>query len=397
LNRAITFEPLKFTRKIFEAQLEKTMEKTRYYEFDWIRVLVFALLIPYHTGMIFVSWGWHIKSQETSELLEVLMLITNRWRLPLLFCISGIGSYYALKKITNWQFTKERFKRLFIPLFFGIFVIVPPQIYFERLQQGANFSYFEFYPSVFEFVSYPKGSFSWHHLWFISYLFVFSLISIPLFSYLKSEKGKKFANRLVEWIGKGYRFYLILIPALIMHLILDPLFPTTHNLTRDWANFTTSLYVFLLGYFFATNPIWVDKIRELRWISLFLAIICYVLLIFFWKSEILKPIFDQEARDVIYTIIDNGLGGGGVFAFIGFARQHLTYNSQFLQYANRAVYPFYILHQTVIVCIGYYLIQNTWSIGAQFLVINILTFLITWLLYEIVKRTMLTRVLFGIK
>jgi hypothetical protein len=373
------------------------MEKTRYYEFDWIRVLAFALLIPYHTGMIFVSWGWHIKSQETSELLEVLMLITNRWRLPLLFCISGIGSYYALRKITNWQFTKERFKRLFIPLVFGIFVIVPPQIYFERVQQGASFSYFEFYPSVFEFVAYPKGSFSWHHLWFISYLFVFSIISIPLFSYLKSEKGKKFANRLAEWIGKGYRFYLILIPALILHLILDPYFPTTHNLTRDWANFSTSLYVFLLGYFFATSPIWVDKMKELRWVSLFINVFFYFLLIFLWKTQILRPLLSENIRFVISIFINNMIGGCGVFAFIGFARQHLTYNSQFLQYANRAVYPFYILHQTVIVCIGYYLIQNTWSIGAQFLVINILTFLITWLLYEIVKRTTLTRVLFGIK
>jgi len=371
----------------------------RKYEYDWVRVLAFALLIPYHAAMIFSppSDGWHIKNADFSELIEVLKNFTNRWRLPLLFFIAGVGTFYALRKSSLGIFARERVWRLFIPLVFGMFVIIPPQIYFERLQQGATFSYTTFYPSVLEFVPYPKGSFSWHHLWFVAYLFVFSIISLPIVAYLRSGAGKAMISELADFMGKGYRTYLILLPALVMHFFLDKHFPTTHNLVKDWANFTTSWYVFLLGYVFASDERFMENLRKNRWVSTFSALLAYFLLIFFWKSEILKPVFSQDVREIIYLCIDNSLGGFGVLAIVGLAKQYLTHNSPFLAYANQAVYPFYIFHQTVIVCIGFYIVQWSMNLWLKFLIINILTFCITWLLYEIVKRTALTRVLLGIK
>lgn len=371
----------------------------RKYEYDWVRVLAFALLIPYHTAMIFSppSDGWHIKNVDFSELIEVLKTLTNRWRLPLLFFVAGVGTFYALRKVSLASFARERVWRLFVPLLFGMFVIVPPQIYFERLQQGASFSYSAFYPSVFQFVSYPKGSLSWHHLWFVAYLFVFSILSLPLLGYFRGRAGKAVGEPLGAFMQRGYNVYLALLPALVMHLLLDKHFPTTHNLHNDWSNLLVSWYVFLLGYWFATDERIMERLRTTRFVSLWVAVLSYILLVFCWKSGILKPIFAQDTRDIIYIFINNGLGGCSIFAIIGFAKQHLTYTNAFLAYANRAVYPFYIFHQTVIVCIGFYVVQWHMNLWLKFFIINILTFFITWFLYEATKRTALTRFLLGIK
>ncbi|HEY0751873.1 MAG TPA: acyltransferase [Chitinophagaceae bacterium] len=373
------------------------MQSTRRYELDWLRVFAFGLLIFYHTGMFFVTWDWHVKNNTSSQFTEVLMLLVNRWRLPLLFLVSGAGVFFAFRKRTMGQFAWERIKRLWIPLTFGMFVIIPPQIYFERLQNGATYSYSEFYPEVFKFQPYPEGSFSWHHLWFVAYLLVFSLICIPLFYYFRSATGKRMLTRLTEFISKGSNIFLILLPALIINLSLGPLFPTTHNLIEDWANFAGSLYVFLLGYLFAFNENLMESCRKHRKLSLILALAFYSLFIYIWKSQVLIPIVDSAGRTYIYILIDTFLGGTALIAVLGYARQHLRFSSPALSYTNNAVYPFYILHQTVIVILGYYLANLNWMIGGKFLLISIATFLICWLFYELLRRTALTRILFGIK
>ena len=113
------------------------MEKRiRRYDLDWLRVIVFALLIFYHVGMFFVPWGWHIKNERIYNDLIWPMLFLNQWRLPILFTISGMGTYYALSKRNLRQFSWERGWRLGVPLLFGMLLIVPPQIYIERLVDG---------------------------------------------------------------------------------------------------------------------------------------------------------------------------------------------------------------------------------------------------------------------
>ena len=373
------------------------MQSSRRYELDWIRVFAFGILIFYHTGMFFVEWEWHIKNNRTSEFLEVLMLLVNRWRLPLLFLVSGAGVFFAFRKRSLGKFAWERISRLFIPLLFGMMVIVPPQIYFERLATGANFSYLQFYPSVFEFEPYPEGSFSWHHLWFVAYLLLFSLICIPLFAYFRSANGVIALKKLTSYLSASAKIYLILIPGLVINLSLAPLFPTTHNLIEDWANFTGSLYLFLLGYLFAFNQDMMESCRKQRKTSLLIALATYFFYIYLWKSEVLLPVLEQAERQYIYIVLDTLLGGMAILAVLGYARQHLRFTTPFLQYANNAVYPFYILHQTVIIILAYYLAGYKWMIGPKFFLISLTTFIICLILYELVKRTALTRLLFGIK
>jgi hypothetical protein len=176
-------------------------------------VLAFGLLVFYHAGLIFVDWGFHIRNNSVSDILKPPLLFLNQWRLPLLFFVSGAGTFFALGKRTGSVFVKERFVRLFIPLVFGILIIIPPQVYYERLSQHAfEGSYLQFYPHFYNGL-YPSGNFTWNHLWFIVYLFAFSLIAIPLFIYLRTSTGKKVIQKIETALSGRAALLLMALPC----------------------------------------------------------------------------------------------------------------------------------------------------------------------------------------
>ena len=248
--------------------------KERRYEIDWLRVIAFLLLILYHTGMFFVPWDFHFKNYETSEMFELWMSPLNQFRLPLLFMISGMGAFFVIKHRNNGAYFGERHKRLLLPLAFGMFVIVPPQIFYEHLFKGIQYSnYFEFYKKVFEMKPYPGGCFSWHHLWYVMYIFVFSMICFPLLKYLKSSGSIDFKNKLYMFLLKPGRIYLLGLPLLLVYYGLAPFFPTTHALVDDWYNFTYMLIFFIYGMIIiSVDGMW-DVLEKYRKTSLIIALI----------------------------------------------------------------------------------------------------------------------------
>jgi acyltransferase-like protein len=133
----------------------------REYGLDWLRVIAFVILIGYHSGMYFLPWPWMVKNPQSYNWLTWVMIFFNRWRLPLLFFISGAGTWFNLQRRSPGEFSQERIRRLLLPLAFGMFVIVPPQIYVERLLAGRHYaSYFDFWRTVFTLVPYPQGNLS---------------------------------------------------------------------------------------------------------------------------------------------------------------------------------------------------------------------------------------------
>jgi hypothetical protein len=207
------------------------MQNPRKHELDWLRIIAIFLLIFFHAGMWFNPWEWHVKNSELSGSFRYWMIWMHYWRMPLLLFISGAGTYIAIGKRTIAQFTRERLKRLFVPLIVGIFIIVPPQIYFEHIAQYAG--YWDFYKTVFEFVPYPAGSFSWHHLWFVAYLLVYSLLAIPLLLLLRSARAERIMLKVLPWMSSPAG--MLFIPSffiLITQVLLRPYFPDqTHDLT----------------------------------------------------------------------------------------------------------------------------------------------------------------------
>jgi glucans biosynthesis protein C len=366
------------------------MEKERKYNIDWLRVIAFDLLILYHVGMIFVPWNFHLKNNITSDAFIVPMMILNQWRLPLLFVISGMGTCYALSYKTSGIFIQERAARLMIPLLFGMLVVVPPQVYIERLSQGVNYnSYFDFYASLFNGI-YPKGNLSWHHLWFIFYLFVYTLLLTPLFIYIRNNPGLK----IIEWLKYSLNKYpltilIFPIPLIIVEATLYPIYNYTLAFWGDW--YAVSFYgvLFFYGFILITfkDTFW-KLIEKYRLFFLILALL-------------LTPTFFLLLRtDYQYLICVVRIFNlwSWILLLIGYSAKFLNKPSALLSYRNEAVYPFYILHQTVLLILGFYVIKLNLNIPMKFLILVIGTFGIVWLFYEfIIRRVRLLRLLFGMK
>ena len=372
------------------------MQKERQYFIDWIRVLAFAILIFYHSGMFFVPWGWHVKNNVIVEGLTYPMLFFNQWRLSLLFFISGVGISFAFKSRTGWRFASERTRRLFIPIVFGIFLIVPPQIYFERVMHHEFIgSYTQFYPSVLEFKAYPKGSFSWHHLWFIVYLWVFSLVGIPIFLGLRKEKIQKLLAKFYDFILNPIRVYLLMIPFMLIFWLWDKTSPTTHNLIHDKLNLTNSFLLVILGFILGQTPKFWSMTEKYRKGFLWASIIFGIL--FFWMVE--RGIgLNEDHYFIAKGIITRINAFSDILCICGFAKHYLNYTNKGLQYANEAVLPFYILHQTIIIAIGFYVADLDWTWQIKLIILMAGTFLGAWGIYHFLIRPFdLMRLLFGMK
>ena len=367
----------------------------RRYDLDWLRVLVFGLLIFYHVGMFFVPWEWHIKNNRVYEWLEVPMLFVNQWPLPILFVISGMGTSYALARRNGRQFITERIKRLFIPLVVGIAFIVPPQVYFERVASGAfSGSFWEFWP-VHAFLGvYPEGNFSWHHLWFLPYLLVFSVVLTPLFLYLRQHPNNGLIHWLENQLKKPIGFIWFLIPLFMTQVFLRPFFPATHALIGDWYVLIYYGAFFLYGFvLIMMKEVFWNAVQNHRKLFLSIGISAFslwMLLIFGFHDQLWSDLLQPLVR-VINT-------WSWILALFGFAAHYLNKRSSVLSYANEAVYPFYILHQTITVLLAFYLRDIQWSFGQKALLLVVGTFVISWLLYEyLIRRMQLLRPLFGLK
>ncbi|MCB0746156.1 MAG: acyltransferase family protein [Ignavibacteriae bacterium] len=381
---------------------EQRSTSQRKYYLDWLRVIAFYILIFYHVGMIFVPWDFHIKNDITLEWFETWMAFLSQWRLPLLFLISGMVIFYSMGKRTSKGIIAERSKRLLIPLIFGMLVIVPPQIYFERISDGVQFTnYWEFWKTVFDFVPFPKGgSLSWHHLWYILYIFVYSIIALPLFLYLQSEKANSLKNKVnVIFTKHPNSIYSFFLPLLIFYYILAPIFPTTHALLDDWYNHSISFSFFILGFCIsAFSGLW-EAIVEKRNQSLIIAAIPgLILILFVWGPTFYIMDEDTLLFGIIYGLLKWIFIVSWLFTILGYSKFLLNKPSKVLTYANESVYPLYILHQTIMIIFGYYIIQLEWNIFSKFTSILLITFGGSFLFYELfIKRYNLMRLLFGMK
>ncbi len=376
---------------------QTTAPAGREYGLDWLRVFAFCILILYHSGMAFVSWDWHLKNPEQSVTLEFFMLLVNRWRLPLLFLISGAGVFFSLRRRSFGEFSMERLRRLLIPLLVGMFVIVPPQIYFERLSKGAQYTYAEFYTSVFQFTPYPAGSFSWHHLWFVVYILVYSLVGIPIFAFLRRAAGQRLVTAMVGTFKRWPPLiYLVNVPNILVGAILGPHWPQTNNLISDWANLTGAFLTFLWGFIIASNSDFLGLITRRRKEFMIAGLAFATLFFTAYYSEFTNG-WPEAASRWFWTLVSSYYGMTWIFALIGYARANITQPGRWLKYATQAVYPFYIFHQTITVAIVYGVIP--WPIGVwpKLAIVAAGTLAGSWLLFEIVRRISILRPLFGLK
>ena len=372
--------------------------KNRLYFIDYIRVFAFLLLILFHSALPFVSYNWEVKNEQKSEILMSIVLWFHQWRLPLLFFISGVGIYFSLKTKNILKFILERFRRLFVPLVFAMLFTIPIQVYIEYLQKGrVTGSYFEFYPSVWDFVPYPDGSLTWSHMWFIVYLLSFIIVLIPIFSILKIKILEKYKDKFANFLSSKYLIFLVFIIQYYLYYQFYLKYPEQGSLVDDWFVFNSSITYLFLGYLLASSNQFWDNCERYRKICLSIAVlISTILFINYYLPNTLPKKEGMHAQ--VYFLLDALQIWSIILTIIGFAKKYLNTTSSFLQYLNQAVFPFFIIHQTIIVAIGYWIVQLKVSILTKYLLLSICSSIVIYSLYEyVIRRTKLTRFLYGMK
>ena len=175
----------------------------RDFAIDWVRVFAMGMVFLFHCGRYFDQQDWHVKNPQSDVVMSFVVLFLSQWIMPLFFILSGISTYYALSFRKTGQFIRSRFTRLLVPFIFGTFVLIPPQVYIERVSHHQfNGSFFEFYPHYFDGFYAFGGNFAWMglHLWYLQMLFVFSLLFLPFFIYIRKEKPWNLISKLAKFL-----------------------------------------------------------------------------------------------------------------------------------------------------------------------------------------------------
>jgi glucan biosynthesis protein C len=371
---------------------------SRRYYIDWVRVLAFFLLIGFHCAMPFVNYPWEVKNLDRSVPLTRLIWWLHQWRLPLLFFISGVGIHFSLQKRSVLSFAGERVVRLFIPLLFAMFFTIPLQVYFEKTQRGlVSGSYGHFYPTVWELVPYPKGSLTWSHMWFVVYLFVFCMLLLPVFGLFKVKAMADAKKGIASFFSQPMELISLSIPMMVYYFTLFLPFPEQGSLLDDWFLFIRSATFLFYGYLLGGSDCFWHTCERYRYRFLGAAAVCIIFLYqgYWWDLELPQV---KDARLFTYGVVNSLHVWLLILSILGFAKKHLDFSNRFLRYATEAVYPFYILHQTLIVAFGFYVVQWPLSIWIKLPLLVILTTASLLLLYGLLIRPFrLTRILYGMK
>jgi len=371
----------------------------RIYYIDWIRVLSMLLLFLYHADLIFYHGDWHVKNAELKIISTFHISFFARWIMPLFFVLSGAAIFYSFKSRSAPTFLWERVKRLLVPfVIVGYLVTSPPQMYLDRLFHNRfEGSFWDFIPSYFQGAAGFSGNFNWFgvHLWYLAFLFVFSLILLPLFKPRKNQRPSILSS-ISNWFEGPWRLMLLVILLFVINVLVDLAGLGGLRRTGGWDLFSYMLLL-MYGYLFFCNDNILAVIYRFRAISLILAVILSLTGLII--SYGIKP--QVSGNDLLYlglTFINCFRVFLWMVAIIGFGEKYLNFNTRFLSYANEAVLPFYILHQVALVAIGYWVVQ--WQVNAlvKYVIIVSLSFIAIMGVYDIVvKRLSVVRFLFGLK
>ena len=363
----------------------------RLYFLDWLRILAFSALVVYHVGMYYVSWDFNVKSPFAGPGLEPWMKLSEPWRMSLLFMISGAATSYMLKSGPSLALVRRRSAHLLLPLLCGVVLVVPPQSYFEVIQKfGYSGDYLEFLSLYF---GHYRGFCShghclivptWNHLWFLPYLWVYTLLLCGLTALWPA--APQVVSRIVGATFCGV--WIMVIPIsllLIARLTLFERYPSTHALFGDWFNHVTYLGMYIVGWAFATSGRLWEHLAFMRRPALLIAVTFWAVLVFVRPA---KPL--EHLVVAVYQ-------WSALVAAFGYSKTYLNKDSALRLRLTEAVFPVYMFHQTIIIVSSQFLLPLRLRPAVEGPLIILATFVLSYAGYELVRRFALLRPLFGLK
>jgi len=377
-------------------------EMSRVIFIDWLRIFAVFLLFPFHTAMIFTGNTFYVQNHVVLPGAIISGIFINSFHMHTFMFLAGASSFYALSHRSWGSYIKERFFRIFIPLIFGILVIVSPQVYL-RLSGNPDYnkSFFEFFPHFFNGI-HPEGNFEWGHLWFLAYLFVFSLIALPVFNSLRNGKGRLLIEKLYIIAENKNKIFLLFIPISVIEVSLRWLFPDgNQNLYNDWANFLTYFLLYVYGYIIVSHERFSEAMKSLWKPALSLALIITIVKIYIYTGNFIKNndySFSNAALYAAVMILNSFSIWCWLIAFMGIGMKYLNRSNRVFRYLKEAAYPYYILHQTVIVFLGFYIVVMEIPDTLKFFYICLCAIVTTAIIYEIfIRHINPIRFLFGMR
>lgn len=382
--------------------IDNSVGQERLYCLDWLRVFAIFMVFIFHNTHFFDFIDWSVKNNTQSSGMMLVFLLIHFWSMPLFFLLAGASTKFALDFKTDKEYMFERIKRLLIPLGAGMLLLAPPQGYVENLSRFKfDGSFWAYYPNFFKNLSYTFSLESFgnntYHLWFLGFLFVFSILALPLFNWLKTSKAREFIAWIASFCDKKGVIFLFALPILVSHLALRVSFPEYSN----WADFFYWFIYFIYGYVLFSHDKFIQAIKKHSKMALIIGMVCLTALIIpFCITNSMSGFecSDYSCQSIIFMVLYSLLTWSWVIFILSAGFKLLNFSNKFLKYSSEAVFPFYLLHQTIILVIGFYVVQWDMEIFPKFLVISSLSLIVTIGIYDfLIKKVNFARFLFGMK
>jgi surface polysaccharide O-acyltransferase-like enzyme len=389
-----------------EGNITKSNDQTseRKYYLDWLRITAILLVFLYHNLKIFDAYPWHIKNSLTDP---YITLFTETYLtplgMPLFFVIAGIGTYITFdildnRNIPNRKYVSMRFIRLMIPFLIGLVTHIPLQAYLERVSMGTfSGSFFEFFFGYFDGIDLLGGNFVifGNHLWFLVILFLFTLLTINFFQFLRKEEN---SQKISSFLDNPRVLLLFPFPILVSELI-NP-YTLDLPLVGGW-NFISHLLFFICGFIFAFNSHLMETLE--KYIKVVVGfVVGSIMLLLLLNHFFLEDIWGSgpnifSLSETFFWVFRVIFAWSGLLLLLYVGNRFLNRDTKFRKAMNELVLPFYILHQTIIIVVAFFIVQLDLDILTKFLLIVPLSFVIISLLLFIIREENTLRFLFGMR
>lgn len=371
------------------------------------------MVFLFHCARFFGGGRWHLKNPGEESFPATLFIgVLDLWIMPLFFLLSGASSYYALKSSTGGQYLLDRVKRILIPLYgVGACILLLPQVYFEAItNRGYTGTFWDGLPLYIAGAITTAPNFDdpfffnvfLGHLWFLQYLFLISVLVLPLLLVLNSERGQRLIANLAGWCDRWGGIFLFLIPLAVVQISLTHFFQGQEH---SWAHFLTFSVFFVIGYIIPTDERFTQGIKKVGWVCLAVGIIglavegAFIFVLNYNYANLHHS--GGEPFSLTYVLFNAAMSIASwswVAFVLSLGAKYFNVKSKLVIYGNEAVLPFYIFHQTIILCVGWFVVR--WDIGIlpKFLIIAAASFALIMALYELLVRPFnVVRFLFGMR
>jgi len=347
------------------------MTTDRRYDIDWLRVIAIGLLLIYHIAIIFQPWAMFIGFIRSDDLVDGLwtpMTMLNVWRIPLLFYVSGMGLYFAMKKRDFKELILERSKRILLPFIFGFLAITPLHMFIFQNYYNTPLSYF------------PHSG----HLWFLGNIIMYVLLLSPLFFYLKKMGDGKFRKAISKVMTYAIGPISMSVFFMLEVGIVKP--QLFEMYAQTWHGFFIGLLAFFFGFIFVyTGKVFWQTVSKWKWLYIGIASVLYIIRFTGFES----------ISNMYITAIESNCW---IFGLFGIGYHYFNKPSALLSYLSQAVYPVYIIHMFVLFAGAWIILPLNINPVLKFISITLFTFVVCFLIYEfILRRVPILRLLFGLK